>query len=68
MKRVTMNLSDRSFQNVNELIRLMKNENRTVVVSNSLEIAKSILTETNAGKKVLLRDSNGNDQELKFIL
>jgi hypothetical protein len=68
LTKVTMNLSQRTIANVDEISKLIGIINRTRVVVASLELAKIILTQVEQGKKVILRDTDGFEQEIKFII
>lgn len=68
LTRVSMNLSQKSLKNVEEVSRLIQEDNKTRVVSSSLEITKEILQLVKSGKKIIIKNEDGSEQELKFIL
>jgi len=65
--KVTMNLHQRSIDNVELLSSIMKEKNRTRVVSSSLEISKNLLTRVKAGDKIIVESPDGTRQELTFV-
>lgn len=67
LKKVSMSLSIKSIDNVNELSSLLRENNRTRVVSTALEIAKIILKQVKSGKHIIVRDENDKEQELTFV-
>ena len=68
LTQVSMNLSNRSLKNIDELSNLIGETNRTRVVSSSLEIAKAILQQTNNKKHIIIRDADGTEQEMNFTI
>jgi hypothetical protein len=53
--KVSMNLNQRSIENVNRLCELLGETNKTRVVSTSLELARVILEIKNRGDQFLIR-------------
>ena len=68
LKKVTMNLNDKSIKNVESLSEMTGEKNKTRVVTSSLEIAKQILAYSKKGKKIIIKDEDGNEQEIKFLI
>jgi hypothetical protein len=66
--RVTMNLSESSMNNVEDLSNLIGESNRTRVITSSLIVAKAIISQVKAGKQIILRDAEGNEKEMSFII
>ena len=66
--KVSMNLNQRTIENVDELSKLIGESNKTRVVSSSLELAKQILEMAKKGAKFIVRNPDGSEQELKFIM
>lgn len=67
LKKVSMNLSKRSLDNIEFIGLFIQESNKTRVISTALEVARFILTEINQNKKVILRDEN-TEQELRIII
>lgn len=65
-KKVSMGLSYRSLANVEELCNLLNEENKTKVVSISLQITKDLLRMAQEGRKIIVRNKKGGESELKF--
>ena len=63
-----MNLNQKTIDNVDELSKIIGETNRTRVVSSSLELAKQILNIARNGAKIIVKNEDGSEQELKFIL
>lgn len=68
LTQVSMNLSNRSLKNIEELSTLIGETNRTRVVSSSLEISKEILKLIKDGNHIIVRGSDGVEREMSFIL
>ena len=68
LTKVSMNLSQKSLKNVEEVSKLIQEDNKTRVVSSSLEITKEILQLVKNGKKIIVKNEDGSEQELKFII
>jgi hypothetical protein len=68
LTKVSMNLSERTINNVEDLSKLIGEQNRTRVVASAVEVAKTILSQLNDGKKLILKDKDGNEQEITFII
>ncbi len=68
LTKVSMNLSERTINNVEDLSKIIGENNRTRVVSSAIELAKTILSQVKDGKKIIIKDSNGNEQEISFII
>ena len=68
LKKVSMNLSVKSIDNIDELSSLIGENNRTRVVSSALEIAKAIFKQVKSGKHIIIRNDDGSEQEINFII
>lgn len=68
LTRVNMNLSERSLDNVSQLSDMIDEKNRTRVIASALEIAKAILKSVKNGKHIIIRDEDGSEQEMNFII
>jgi hypothetical protein len=66
--RVNMKLSKRSLDNVSQLSEIIGDKNRTRVIASALEIANAIMKSVKSGKHIILRDEDGSEQEMKFIV
>lgn len=67
LKKVSMNLNRKSLENIEEISKIIGEKNKTRVVSSALQITVEIFNIAKENK-VILRDKNGNDQELFFII
>jgi hypothetical protein len=67
MKKVSMNFSERTLNNVDILSQMIGESNRTRVISSSIEIAKTILEQKNSGKQIVIRSEEGYEQTINFI-
>jgi metal-responsive CopG/Arc/MetJ family transcriptional regulator len=67
MKKVSMNFSERTLNNVDILSQMIGESNRTRVISSALEIAKTILEQKNNGKQIIIRSDEGYEQTINFI-
>lgn len=69
LKKVSMNLSSKSIANIEELSDLTHETNKTRVVASALEIAKYIVKKAKEeGSKIVIKDADGNTQELKLLI
>ena len=67
LTKISMNLSARTINNINELSEILGDTNRTRVVASVIELAKIILSLEKHGKKIIIRDGN-KEQEITFII
>jgi metal-responsive CopG/Arc/MetJ family transcriptional regulator len=67
MKKVSINFSERTLNNVDILSQMIGESNRTRVISSSIEIAKTILEQKNSGKQIVIRSEEGYEQTINFI-
>jgi hypothetical protein len=68
LTKVSMNLSYKSMANIEELRVLIEEDNRTRIVSSALEISKEILKQVKNGRRIILRNKDGSEQEMNFII
>jgi hypothetical protein len=68
LTKVSMNLSQKSMDNVEELSKLIQESNRTRVVASALGVAKAIIKQVLKGNHIIIRDNNGNEKEMNFII
>lgn len=66
LTKVSMNLSNRSLANIDEISVIIDEKNKTRVVSASLQITLELLNRMK-DNKLIIRDKNGDEQELHFI-
>ena len=66
--KISMVLTPKSLNNVEELGELIGETNRTRVIASALEVAKAILKQVKEGKHVILRDESGSEKEMNFII
>ena len=66
LTKVTMNLSQRTIDNVDLINGIIKAKNKTQAVSTAIEIAKIILTEIQNGNKIKIEQPDGNIKEISF--
>jgi metal-responsive CopG/Arc/MetJ family transcriptional regulator len=67
MKKVSMNFSERTLNNVDILSKMIGESNRTRVIASAIEIAKTILEQKNSGKQIIIRSDEGYEQTINFI-
>jgi metal-responsive CopG/Arc/MetJ family transcriptional regulator len=67
MKKVSMNLSKKTLNNIDILSKMIGESNRTRVIASALEIAKTILEQKNSGNQIIIRYDNGDEQTINFI-
>lgn len=68
MVKVSMNLSSKSINNVEELSRLFDEPNRTRVIALALEIALNIMSYKKEGTAIIVREKSGKESQLNFIV
>lgn len=66
LKRVSMNLNERSLDNVNKICELTKEYNKTRAIAISLEISRKILELYSGGDKIIFRNET-QDREISFL-
>jgi hypothetical protein len=65
LKKVSMDLSPRTLNTIEELSISLNEPNKTGVIVKALEITKYIVDKEYMGAKILIKESNGNVIELK---
>lgn len=65
IKKTSINLSSKS---TNELSLMLGESDRTRVISSALEIAKIIVKQVKMGKHIIVRNEDGGEQEIIFIM
>jgi hypothetical protein len=66
--KISMNLSEKSIQNIDEITNLTHVSNKTTAVATALSLARTILEQIEDGKKVVIKNAdNSEEQELKFL-
>lgn len=68
LKKVSMNLSNKTLTNIDVLSKLIQEPNRTRVVASALELARYILEKENSGNQFLMKDKDGKTVKLKLIV
>ena len=64
MKKVTMNLTDKDIENLNELYEELNVRSKAGAVSTSLGIAQAILRAKQKGGRIIIENEKGESQEL----
>jgi hypothetical protein len=64
LTKVSMNLNNRSIENVEKLSKLLREPIKARVVSTSLEITKNILEYFADGKEIIIRSADGTEKVL----
>ena len=59
LKRVTMQLAERDFQNAEELLKRFNAQNKAEVVSNALSITEGLTREVQNGNEIIIRRRDG---------
>lgn len=66
-KLVQMRLQPKTLDRVDNLTELMGTQNRTQIVSASLQIAESLLSSVKEGSKIYIEKADGTKELVKFV-
>ena len=66
--KITMNLSKKTLKNIAFLSNAIGGADRTRTVAVSLVISKIIVDEISLGNRIIIKDANGDEREVKFVL
>lgn len=66
LRKISLNLNERSLDNISELTKLIGDENKTRAISLSLEIARQVVEMKKNGYKIILR-KNSKEKEIELI-
>jgi flagellar biosynthesis/type III secretory pathway protein FliH len=64
---VQMRLQPKTLQRLQSLVDLTKTDNRTQLVSTSIQLAEEIIRSLKAGSKVYIENKNGEKESLRVI-
>ena len=64
---VQMRLQPKTLERLQSLVNLTKTDNRTQLVSSSIQLSEEIMKSVEAGSKVYIETSDGKKELLKII-
>ena len=68
LTKVSMNLSNKSIDNIDSIGNIINEGNMTRVIASSLEISNTILHHINDGCKLIIEHKDGSQVQMNFII